>query len=306
MKQVLIFILLFNFYSCHFKSERTLSQLKSDSLSKRCEYYIMVDKLDSAQYFVDQALVSDSLNYAAYDNRAVLKYRQHKPSAEIVNDFETSLRINPGNETALFSLVNYYDETGDYTKAEEVGNHYVFQYGWNYLKDSIHLNGIKRIILKAERNEKLHIHVTTASARAFYDSVNTILRKSDSVQQRFVNNVAFVMMRFFIGKSNTGVDYLKKSFDSSVAANEISIKKISLITEVDSVTNYKLDALKYCLVFKHVYQDKLGGFIYCLESKDFLLIKNCTVSTKPSLFALKKAGTDLKVSSKKFRTKYLL
>lgn len=306
MKQILIFILLLNFYSCHSKNEKTINQLKSDSLSKRSEYYIMVDKLDSAQYFVDQALVWDSLNYAAYDNRAIVKFKQHKSPVEVVCDFETSLRINPGNETALFSLINYYDETSDYKKAMETGNHYVFQYGWNYLKDSIHLNIIKRIILRAERNEKLHIHITTASARAFYDSVNKILDKSDSVQQRFINNVAFVMMRFFVGKSNTGVDYLKKSFDSSVAVNEISIRKISLIAEVDSTIAYKSEALNYCLAFKNVYKDKLGGFIYCLKSKDFLLIKNCIASVKPSLFVLKKAGADLKISAKKFKTKYQL
>ena len=304
VKRALIFILFLIFYSCHSKTERTAGQLKSDSLSKHSEYYLEVGKLDSAQYFVDQALIWDSLNYAAYDNRAVLKYKQHKPSAEIVHDFETSLRINPGNETALFSLVNYYSEIGDLKKTIEAGNHYVFQYGRNYLDDSTNLIIVKRIILKSERNEKLHIHVTSASARVFYDSVNKILAQSDSIQQRFVNNIAFAMIRFFIGKSNTGVDYLNKNLDSAVYFNKVSIKKISSIKEIDSVTNYKLQTLKYCAILQNVNENKLRGFIYCLKSKDIVLIKNCIRSVKPSLFAVRKAANDLKMSRKIFREKF--
>ena len=127
MKQLFYLAAIFSVTSCNSKKQsRQHNYLMSDSFNIRAANFLENHQLDSVDFYIAQSLLWDSGNCAAYNNRAILKFRKKLPSAEVAADFDTSLLLNPGYETALFSRANFYNEIKDYKKVIEACNQYNF------------------------------------------------------------------------------------------------------------------------------------------------------------------------------------
>ena len=102
MKQLFNLATILFFSSCISKKpSREYNYLMSDSFNIRAAKFLENLQLDSADFYIAKSLLWDSGNCAAYNNRAILKFRKKLPSAEVAADFDTSLLLNPSYEIAL-------------------------------------------------------------------------------------------------------------------------------------------------------------------------------------------------------------
>lgn len=306
-KLLSIYLLLFICSGCFYKkNDKIIKNKKSDSLNTLTEYYFNKNQFDSARYFSELAILSDSTNCRSYNNRAVCKFRQNRFAIDVIQDFKTSLKLNPSYNVALFSLANYYDEVNDYKNAIDACDHYIFQNSIYNFSDSSHLGRIKRIILKIKKYQKFKVNISYKRAMVFYDSVNVIFNNLGKVQQqRFVNKISSVLMDMIINKKSiTGVDDLDKLSKIATLANTNDIAYIKSILEIDSTLNYKNTVLNFCFLYKNFYNHKIPGFIYCLKSKDVVLIKNSIASITPVLLQIKTGELVLKEAKLHFKEKY--
>ena len=217
MKHFIFFIVIFLSTSCKSKKVIYTGALKkSDSLIRRSNHFLKVNNLDSAKYYISEALLLDSANCGAYNNRAILKFKEGKPATQVLSDFETSLRICPGYETALFSLANYYYEIKDYKQVVKACTRYDFQ---SNKIDSIHIKEIDRLNSRALHYEKLIGTIFISRAVSFYDSVNSILKNADSLQERFNTKLSTIGKNIKNNKDMVGeFDYLNRQFDSLIVS----------------------------------------------------------------------------------------
>jgi tetratricopeptide (TPR) repeat protein len=98
---------------------------KSDSFSVKAKFFLQQKQYDSAWYAIGQALRYDRKNWAAYNNRAILKFKTGQSENEVVKDFKKALALNPNYEISLYSLANYYDEIQQYQKAIDACDNYI-------------------------------------------------------------------------------------------------------------------------------------------------------------------------------------
>ena len=93
MKFIYFLFILVLLLSCgSHENPESFNKKKSDSLNLKAYYFLNVNNFDSAKYFIDQALLLDSTNFGAYNNRAVVNFRVNGESKKIIEDFETALK----------------------------------------------------------------------------------------------------------------------------------------------------------------------------------------------------------------------
>jgi hypothetical protein len=302
MKRLVNIIVVIILFGCSPKKHSVPSKIKSDSLSLRSKFYFENNQFDSARYCVDQSLLLDSTNFVAYNNRAVLKNKENRPSLEILADFKTSLRLNPGYEIALFSIANYYDEIKDYKNVINACNQYIFQ---SDVEDVEHIEAINKLSIKAQKYEKLTAGISTSTAVAFYDSISIILKRTKPAQQLFIKQLAKETVNILSNKnSNHKIKYLNSLLDNAIIMNKKEFEYINLLNEIDSTINYKGAMLEYNTILKDAYIGAFKPFLFCVQTKDDLLIRNCIASLKPNIAEIKKAEEKLKKFSVAFKNKY--
>ena len=274
----------------------------SDSLNTRAAHLLENHQLDSASFYIAQSLLWDSANCAAYNNRAILKYRKNLPSAQVASDFDTSLLLNPNYETALFSQANFYDEIKDYKKVIEACNQYKFRANIN---DTEHTSVINRLSIKAQKFEKIISGNSVLNAIKFYDSITAVLKRPDSVQNILIVKLSAILTKIVKSKSvDADLVQLNTLFESAVRANQSEFENINRILEIDSDINYKMAVLNYINVFKSAYANIFPGFLLCTKTKDLTLIKNCIVAVKPAFIKIQEAQKMKKLTANQFKNKY--
>jgi hypothetical protein len=305
MKYLISLISIFFLTAC--QSKKTTyehNSAKSGLLILRSNSFFKINKLDSAKYYINQALLLDSLNCGAYNNRAILKFKENRPSNEVIFDFETSLRLCPGFETALYSLANYYYEIKDYKKVIKACNSYELQ---SDKIDSIHIREINGLNSIALQKQKLIGNISISQAVSFYDSVNSTLESANSLQMRFNTNLTAICKRIMLNEIITGeFDYLNVQFDSLMLFRKKAFNEISELQEIDSTLNYKLNVLNYLTIVITSYEACFSRLLYCFKTRDVILIRNCLASMNPFSIKIKKAQNDLKMFKKDFEKKYEL
>jgi len=303
MKFIYFLFILVLLLSCgSHENPESFNKKKSDSLNLKAYYFLNVNNFDSAKYFIDQALLLDSTNFGAYNNRAVVNFRVNGESKKIIEDFETALKIKPGYEIALFSLANYYDEIRDYKKALEASNRYEFQAN---TIDTGHIRIINNIRLRAQKYEKLVGHISTSQAILFYDSIQSITEETVPTQQRFVNQIAEIQKKIAFQKMNSSdFTYLSNLYDSAIIFNKIELTKIKSLNDIDSSTHYKEALENHIVTFQNALKDKFNRYIFCLKTQDIGLIRNCLASFNATLNQITFTKIEMLKAEKYFKSKY--
>jgi tetratricopeptide (TPR) repeat protein len=280
---------------------------KSDSFNIRAKFFVQQKQYDSTLYEIEQALRYDPKNWAAYNNRAILKFKMGRPENEVVKDFKKALELKPNYEISLYSLANYYDEIGQYQKAIEACNNYTKMSHSNDFDSVASIDRLRQVCYqRVAESRKIVDGVSVLQARKFYDSINTALDEATPIEHRFLDKVARTMLLVYNKGDTSSIDVttLRIGLDSALSANERKIDKIKRIREVDSSLGYKQIVLDYILSFDEVYKGLFKSYIDDLSTKDVSRIKQSSIGLQSPMKAIKQKELLFKQSKTDFKKKY--
>jgi tetratricopeptide (TPR) repeat protein len=281
---------------------------RSDSLNIRARFFLEKGKLDSAKVLIAQALELNPNNYAAYNNRAYLKWKEKRPSIEVVKDYELSLNLSPNYQVALYSLANYYFEVKDYRNALNTANDYIERSKTNDFDPSF-MDQVVRIKEKSEWKifgyNRVVDGTTLGQAIAFFDSMNRAIDQARPTQQTFIDKLTFSIIELSEkGRTSIDIKQLKIDLDSAILAGEQELARIEKVNEIDKKINYRQNVLDYILLRNSIYKNEFReslGFLEKAEAKGFKMRSEEILNR---LLQLKNLELEFKQSQRNFKNKY--
>lgn len=295
--------------SCSSPRLKAIYRAKSDSCNYRAGYFFETNQYDSASYAIEESLIWDSTNWAAYNNRAILKFHTGRPESEVVADFEKALDLKPDYEISLYSLANYYEEIKAYKKAVNACKQYSLI---ALTHDFDSTEAIRRLQQRCEehiaKSQIIIDRISVNQAMAFYDSIRIVMNESLPIEQRFLDKLAKTAATIWSKRKRESLDVaaLRNCLDSAKKVNQIKFDRISQITEVDSTIGYKKICIEYASFFRKLYHTSLKHYIDDLSTKNPFDIYESTRRLRPELMKIKQMERRFIKTQTDFKTKYLL
>jgi len=292
------------FCNCNQRADKSKEfEKKSNQLVLKSKTLLDNNQLDSAQVYLQNALSLDPNNYAAYNNRAILKFKLNFPPESIIVDFEKSLEIKHDYDDALYSLTNYYFEIKDYQNAIKAADDY-FMFARVVENDSAMTKHILLIKKTSKNYAKMIDGVSVSRAISYYDSINFVHNETKLHQQRYIDKITMLIqdIRNFRQIQVTNAE-LKQLLDSAKKMGQLRFSKIENITEIDSNVNLKHTVLVYTSKF-NVFYKLCSDYLANLEKIKQVGLFIIGSKIVPKLAEIKEAEKDYLRVRNEFKIKY--
>lgn len=277
-------------------------EIRSDILTQQNKFFIENNQLDSAEVYLSEALKLDPENYAAINNRAILKLKLNKPKEAIIADFTKSIELNPHYDVALASLANYYFEIKDYVNTVEACNNFISNSRIKHL-DENKIENIYAIKETAQKYTRIVEGVAVFRAIAYYDSINLIIKETSGVQQQLINKLTHILNDNHKYKGIGTYLNLGRLLDSSKLFCKRRIDDLNKLSELDFKINYKQNVLDHTILLNSLF-DEFSPYLNGKEYMGVLGINKMSRLAIPRMRQIKEAESKMLQAREEFKSKY--
>jgi Tfp pilus assembly protein PilF len=298
------YILVIVIYSCSSKPGISKHDAKkSNELTQQSKAFLDNNQLDSAEVYLSEALKFDPENYAAFNNRAILKFKLNKPNDAIVKDFNKSIEINPHYDVALASLANYYFEIKDYVNTVKACNNFISHSRKTQI-DKSQIEHIYAIKETAQNYTRIVDGTAVFRAISYYDSINLAIKETSEITQTFINKIAAIVKDNSKYKGAVTYFDLGRLLDSANLHLKRRINNIKKISEVDSKINYRQKVLDHAMLLNSLLENEFKDYLHGKEYMGVLGINKMSRVIVPKLRQIKEAELKMLTAREEFKLKY--
>jgi tetratricopeptide (TPR) repeat protein len=250
-------------------------------------------------------------------------------------DLKKSIAINPNDKGSHKELAEcYYYGSNDipaaiaeFTKALEIDRTYYQAY---YGREKCYRNNKPPLTrqavsdsINAEKYDTIHSGKDSiydkfekvrksrdknmSRAGAFYDSVISLFRPNKVLQQKVVDNIILYLQTIKNDSAAiVNTSYLRQIANEAIKNNDLLLKKVRDMQEVDSTINLKKKLYDYEDLFRRLMIDKLPDLIKLLNQTHKDRLWYAMNLLKPTLLLIKEKGDEFKEAEQELMDKYSL